>query len=228
MTLEELQKQFTSFKEATESKLETQKKEFELKLDAYKKDAEQWKSVAETNANEAKKFAEAAEKAEKEKKAAFAATKKAEMTAFIEQGVKDGRLTPAMRDIAVKFAETLNTENEVAKFEQKDGSSIAHTQFSLFKMFVSMIGKAKSFSFKEASPRSDAGKTLPEETIDNGAQEFTEVIHGGVKKSLPTQDVDLGLRAMEYQESQSKIGRKVGYEEALIHVSKQMKQEAAA
>ena len=228
MTLEELTKQFTALKADTETKLETQKKEFELKLDAAKRDGEQWKSVAETNAAEAKKFAAEAKKAEDERKATVAATKKVEMVAFIETAVKEGRLSPAMRDIAVKFAETLNTENEVAKFEQKDGSSIAHTQFSLFKMFVSMVGKAKTFAMRETTPRAEGGKTLPEETESAEVKEFTNVIYGGVKKLLPLQNVDLGVRAIEYQDTQAKLGRKVDYADALIHVSRIMKQEAAA
>lgn len=226
MTLEELQKQFTAFQAQTESKLELQKKDFELKLDAAKKDAEQYKQIAETNAATAKAFEEKAKAAEAEKAKAFAEAKKAEVKGYFESCVKAGSLTPAMRDIAVNLSESMTSETVVAKFEQKDGSSVSHTQFSLFKLFVSMIGKAKGFSIRETTPAADTKKVLPVNGDEAGHESFTEVIHGGVKKTLPTQDVDLAARAFQYQEDQAKLGSKVSYETALIHVSKEMKAEA--
>lgn len=227
-TIEQLEQEFKAFTDQTKTQLETQKKEFGLQIESAKKDADQWKTVAEAALETSKKFEAQAKKAEEDKKAALSASKKAELLAFFEQSVKDGRLTPAMRDIAVKFAESLNHEAEVVKFEQKDGSSVSHTQFSLFKVFVGMIGKAKAFSLEQRTPRSGSQKELPAAVAseDNEHQEFAEVIHGGTKKTLPTQDADLAAKAFEYQDEQSKLGRSVSYGDALIHISKEMKNAA--
>lgn len=221
MTLEELQKQMEGLKKTFDEKLDLQVKSFQVQLDGEKKQVEQWKTVAQAKEEEARVFAEKAKKADEEKAKAFAEAKKAEMKAFFEQAKKEGRITPALEEIAVKLAESMTSETVIATFEKNDGSKTTHTQMSLFKAFISGLGKTTMFREQSRTPQGVAPATPGSANGGDGAVEFAEVIYGGIKKQLPMDGNDLHARAVQFQDAERTAGRSTSYEQALIEVSKQ-------
>lgn len=226
MTIEELEKKMKALEVTFQEKIDLQAKSFQVKLDAAEKTAEQYKTVAQASEEKAKQFEEKAKKADEEKAKAFVEAKKAEIKAFFEQAKKDGKITPAMEEIAIQLAESMTSETIVATFEKGDGSKTTHTQLSLFKAFISSFGKTRMFQehtntsvpARQASP---AGGRA-----EDGEEQFAEVIYGGVKKPMPLEDTELHERAVAFQDSERAAGRSVGYSDALIAASKAARQAA--
>lgn len=227
MTLEELQKQMQDLQKNFTEKLELQSKSFQVQIDAAKKDGEQWKTVAQAAEEKAREFAEQAKKAELEKAKAFAEAKKAELAAFFAQVKKEGKITPAMEEIALKLAESMTSETVVATFEKSDGSKTTHTQLSLFKAFISALGKTRVFTEQTpgAGARS-AGTPRAVAGANAGEEGFAKVIFGGTLKELPLADGDLHARAVQFQDEARAAGRTMSYEAALIEASKEEKAQS--
>lgn len=225
MTIEELEKKMKGLEVSFQEKIELQAKSFNVQLEASKKDGEQWKTVAQAKEEEARQFKEKAEKADAEKAKAFAEAKKAEIKAFFAEAKKDGKITPAMEEVAMKLAESMTSETVIATFDKSDGSKTTHTQLSLFKSFISMLGKTRVFAehtagggAHQATPKAGSGAA--------GEEQFSEVIYGGVKKPLPMEDTDLHARAVAFQDEARTAGRSVSYEDALCEIGRQIKAEA--
>lgn len=220
MTIEELTKKF----ESMQTEVSVMKKDYELKLDSAQKDAESWKKTAEAKQAEAKKFQEEAEKAKKEKEKAYSEARAKDVQVFLETAKSEGKITPAMQEIAVKLAESMTSEDEIATFGEKDGKKISHTQLSLFKEFVSSlpkIDKTKSLThgqmIRKETPKSGTGQ---EEV------QTMEAFVNGVKQTVILDDTALHFKAIELQEEYSKKGQRLDYAEALIQAEKLIRQAA--
>lgn len=214
ITIAELAQQLKTF----QSDLDQTKKDFELKLNAAKTEAESWKKVAETKEAESKTFKEKAEAAEKEKTKAFAENRKNEDKTFLEGLKKEGRITPAMQEVAEKLMESMTSEDVIATFDMKDGKKVQHTQRSLFMDFVKSFRKSNAYTILSRSPE------YTPETPDGTQGEVTiaEIHKDGQKVMARLDDVDLDRQAKAYQEEMRKIGVAVEYSEALITISKKI------
>lgn len=214
MTVEELEKQLKSF----QSDFDQTKKDFELKLSSANKEAESWKKVAETKEAEAKAFKEKAETADKEKAKAYAEKRNNEDKAFLETLKKEGRITPAMQEVAAKLMESMTSDETVATFDTKDGKKIQHTQRSLFMDFMKSFQKSNAYTILSRMPE------YTPETPDGTQEEvaFAEVHKDGQKVMAHLDDVDLDRQAKAYQEEMRKIGKTIDYSEALIAISKKV------
>ena len=224
MTIEELEKQMKGLQTTFTEKLDLQAKNFQVQLDATKKEADQWKTVAQAKEEEARVFAEKAKKADEAAAKSALEAKKGEIKAFFEQAKKDGKITPAMEEIAFKLAESMTSEQVIATFEKSDGSKTTHTQLSLFKSFISALGKTRVF--QEHSKSGEALKMTPAAGSfkANGDDESTtKVIFGGTLKELPMTDTELHVRAVQFQDEARTAGRVMSYEAALIEASKESK-----
>lgn len=216
MTVEELEKQLKSF----QSDFESTKKDFTIKLESAKKDAEEWKSVATKKEEELKTFKEKAEAAEKEKEKAYAESRANEDKHFLESLVKEGKITPAMQVTAQKLMESMTSETTVATFDSKDGKKIQHTQRSLFKEFLRSFQKSNAYSILSRA------ESFSADTPEGGDDtvEFAEIHKDGQIVKAQLDDVDLDKQAKGYQEEMRKVGKDVSYADALIYISKRIKQ----
>ena len=207
-TLEEMEKLFNE----TQEKVDLMRKDFDIKIEAAGREVQQYKTLAQDSQSELKR--KESEFAEREKKRSEAAAKarETEIREFAEGKVKAGIILPAIKGKVEALMMSLTADKAVAEFTEADGKKISHTQISLFKEIVSamkpviQLGKEVSF----------AGSTEPER-IEGGQEQnqFVEVIKGGSKQKLPMADMDLHLKAMEYQEK----NKGKSYEEALIAIS---------
>lgn len=220
MDIKELEKQFSEL----QGQVGLLKKDFELKLAAANGEAEQWKKIAQQKEADALKFQEDAKKAKEAEAKAFAEARAAENKAFLEKLKAEGRITPAMQDVATKLMESMTSQEIVATFDMKDGKKVSHTQFSLFKEFLSSF--QKSSVLKGLTPGGGSAVEVPGDG-DGTEQQFTEILQGGQKVRVPLDDTNLHMSALEYIEDQKKIGRVVGYADALIEVSKTQKKSRA-
>lgn len=218
-TIDEMVKKF----ETLETSVGNMKKDFELKLDSAKKDAEQWKTVATQKEEDLKKFKADAEKAIEEKNKAFAETRKAENSLFLEGLKKSGKITPAMQETATKLMESMNTEAIVHTFEAKDGRKVNHTQLSLFKELLASLGASPIFRnmTQVTEPqRNTPGAVIAEEKV------FTTVKTKAGEQTYEVDGQDLHTAAIQHIADQQKVGNTVDYASALIFAEKQMKQAA--
>lgn len=210
---EEMEAKLKSYDE----KLGQIEKNFQLKLEAAQAESTQWKTVAEQHQAEAKKFKEETEKIQKDLQESKKKAQEAEVVSFVDEMIKGDILIPAQKDGVVAFMRSLASEGEVHKFQEKDGSTRSHSQLSLFKELISKLPKRKNLTTFSKSG------DFRSETPDNGAgepQHFQEVIYGGKKQNMQVDDVDLATKAFEYQAEQQKLGRSIGYDDALIAVEK--------
>ena len=224
---EELEKMFTDL----QTQQEKTEKEFKLQLQVAERNTQQYKELAEKNAEELRTFKQDAEKREKEQKAALEKKFASEISEFIESQVKAGKILPALKEKVTTFMKSLTSEGEVLKFQEKDGSTRSHTQLSLFKELIlkmkPLIPVDSEFSVQEApvaeTPDNEEG-LAPAAT----QKHFTEITIGGEKKRVEVDGVEEASKAYEYIELQAKVGKTVSYEEALIHVYKQLKNKKSA
>ena len=215
MTVEELEKQLKSF----QSEFDITKKEFQVKLDSAKKETEEWKAIAEKKETEARQFQESAAKAEKERKAAEAQARENESKAFVESKIRDGKLLPAQREMAISLMRSLAAEGEVIASKDKDGATKAHSQLSLFKEIVSALPKRIEYGSFETKPGEEISAPLPGGSDEGETEGVVEVNRGGMKVKLPQTGMDLAAKAFVYQsEFRKKTGRDLDYGEAVIAV----------
>ena len=218
MTLQELEKSFGEL----QSSISVLKKDFDLKLDAANKNAESWKAAAEQKQAELVKYQEDVKKANEDRDKALSEARVSEIKSFVEASVKEGKISPAAKDIVEKLMQSMTGDANIATFEQKDGKKVQHTQLSLFKEFIATM--AKSPIFRQMSRSGEVQKSAT--PAGSEEQQFTEVISGGQKKILPADGQDLHLKAIELQEESRKIGKTLSYEDALIQASIAVKVDA--
>lgn len=217
MTVEELEKQLKTF----QSDFEATKKSFELKLDAAKKDADSWKSVAEAKDAEAKKFQAAAEAAEKEKQKALSESRAKDFRSFLENAKKEGRITPAVQEIAQRLGESMTSESVVATFEKKDGSKVQHTQLSLF---MELIGALQKTSVFRSLTKDNSHVEGP--ASEKGEVVYSEAIINGERQRVILDDTDLDERTKLVMAEAAKVGRVLTYGDAMIEAEKLIRAEA--
>lgn len=212
-TVEELEKMYTE--------LDQRQKDTDLKLESAERDAKHYKQLAQTREQELQKFKEQVEQSEKDRKEALSKARDAEVSEFVESKTKAGIIIPAAKEKISKFMRSLDAEKTVVEFSEGDGSKKSHSQLSLFKEIISSmkpvieLGTERSFSDTTGADTPDG--------VEGDEPQFQEVRTEGVIKKLPLSDVDLHLKALEYQENQRKIGKSVEYSDALLHVSPKRK-----
>lgn len=221
MTDAEITAKFKSF----EDNIGLMKKDFEMKLEAANTDAKQWKETAEKNATALREFEAKAKKAEEDRVKLLAENRKVEIKSFVDLMKKEGRIIPAQEEVLTKLMESMTSESTVHTFEAKDGSKIAHTQYSLIKKFIESMNPHKAFVSMTPSGGS-VTRVLPGE--EAGEVHFTEIKRGGVKINAIVDEYDTDQLAKNFIDSQAKLGRKVSYEDALLEISRQQKAALAA
>lgn len=213
MTVQELEQQLKKFQDD----FDTTRKEFQLKLDNAEKDASKWKKISEDKESETRKFQEEAEKAKKERELALAEARKREVKDFFDRMKKEERITPAQEEMAARLAESMTSETEIATFGEKDGKKVSHTQLSLFKELVASMPKRPRTA--TLTPGGSFSPPTPEGTGEGGT-DYQEVWYGGQKVLAQVDDMDLHVKALEYQEAQRAKNVTVSYEDALIEAGR--------
>lgn len=216
-TPEELEKMFSDLSDR-QSK---QEKEFELKLESANRTAKEYKEIAEKTEEKLRTFQQDTEKREKEQKEALLKSKETEVSEFVESQVKAGRIIPALKAKAIAFMKSLTSEGEVLKFSEKNGATVTHTQLSLFKDLITkmtpVVPVGSEFSIVE---------TVASETPDSEdgvvpaapAKHFTDIVVGGQKKKVEVDEMDIAVKALQFQEESRKNGKPISYDEALIAI----------
>ena len=219
MTDAEITAKFKTYEE----QLEGIRKDFEVKLEAEKAESKQWKETAEKNAMALKEFEAKAKKSEEDRVKVLAEARKTEIKIFVDTMKKSGQIIPAQEEALTKLMESMTSEVTVHTFTAKDGSSTAHTQYSLMKQFIESLPKHSAFVSMTSA--NGAVRTIPGAT-DNEVH-YTDIKRGGVIVTAQVDDYEMDQEAKKFIDSQAQIGRKVSYEDALVEISRRQKAAAA-
>lgn len=220
MDVKELEQKFKDLS----TQVDTMRKDYDLKLESATKDATQYKELAFKREEELRVFREKSEREKFEAEQRAKEAKKQEIKAFSEALVKEGRITPAQKELVGPLMESMTSDAEIHKFTEKDGAVKSHTQLSLFKAFLASLKKVMSFG--EFTPSGKAEIVTPDHVGDESVQQFMDVKTEGSVKRMPVEDTDLAAKAFQYIEEQSKIGRRIDYYQALIELTPKTKVSA--
>jgi hypothetical protein len=205
--------------------IDTMRKDFELKLDSATKDATQYKELAFKREEELRQVKEKAERDKFEQEQRSKEARKNDIKTFSEALVKDGKLTPAQKEIVVPLMESMTSDSEIHKFIEKDGSVKSHTQLSLLKAFLGTL--KKSVSYGEFSPSGTAKIYTPDNAVDDDSkQTFMDVKKEGSVIRMAVDEADLAAKAYQHIEEQAKAGRRIDYYQALVELSPKQKVSA--
>lgn len=211
---------------AQKTQAEAIRKDFTLQLDTAKRDADSWKATAQKREQEIAQFKELAEKEKANSEKLAKESRKREISEFVDSAKKAGKIVPAQEEIVTKLMESLTSEDEVAKFKEKDGSTKNHTQFSLFKAFINSLNKRKEFSELTETP-AGMSYTSPDnfseedDSMNELPKHFTEYAERSRTKgtSVTFEGANIAAKAEEYITSMKAKGITVGYADALVAVS---------
>jgi hypothetical protein len=210
---EELEKMFSE----QQNQITSMKKDFELKLESANKNAKEWEEQARTREEDLRKFQEESKKREAEQKEAAAKSSAAEISSFVEAQVKAGRIIPALKEKFVAFMKSLTSEGAVLEFTEANGAKLSHSQISLFKEIISKLKPVVPVA-QEYSISGKQTEELPGEAEEPQEQQFMQIRHEGVQKSVPVDDADLASKCYKYMED-----NKCDYGTALIALSSRNK-----
>lgn len=224
-SVEEQLQQLTAKFTTLETNFEVEKKQNTLKLEAIEKDRNTWKATAEKNAEELVKFQADAEKARKDAAEASLKAKRAEITSFVSDLKKAGRVTPAIENMVTRLMESLTSDATVIKFEEAGGKKVEHTLYTLFKEIMQNLPKGShALSFTR---REQATKEAPKAGAEGEGRQV-KIHREGQEITVETQGDDLHEAALQYIEEQKALGRAVSYTDALVAAEKFIQSEAVA